>query len=89
METAWEGQPVQLYALADLDASLQLSHSWIALGLEQVAVARDNGTGAIELVATIPCEEVTLSAQIIIAFSRTSTPSPRSRKRSRRCYWTQ
>src|SRR6185503_8436866 len=37
---AWNGQPVQLYALTDLDHTLKLRESWIALGAEHVAVAR-------------------------------------------------
>ena len=36
----WDGQPIQLYALADLDDALKLSESWIALGANHVAVAR-------------------------------------------------
>jgi ATP-binding cassette subfamily B protein len=37
---AWDGQPIHLYALADLDETLKLSESWIALGASHVAVAR-------------------------------------------------
>ncbi len=46
LESAWNNQPVQLYALIDLDATFQLSQSWLALGPEQIAVAheKDNGT---------------------------------------------
>jgi len=40
IERAWGGQPVQLYALADLDDTLRLGESWIALGASHVAVAR-------------------------------------------------
>jgi len=40
IETAWSGAPVQLYALADLDARLRLSETWVALGSEHLAVAR-------------------------------------------------
>ena len=36
----WDGQSIQLYALADLDDALKLSESWIALGADHVAVAR-------------------------------------------------
>ena len=39
IEKKWKGEPVQLYALADLDASMRLTHTWIALGPEQVAIA--------------------------------------------------
>ena len=40
LEHAWDGQPIQLYALADLDASLQLGESWLALGASHIALAR-------------------------------------------------
>ena len=29
---SWGSEPVQLYALADLDASMQISRQWVALG---------------------------------------------------------
>ena len=51
IEAAWNGAPVQLYALADLDAKLRLAETWVALGAEHLAVARrraakpDAGTG--------------------------------------------
>lgn len=44
------GEPVQLYALADLDASLCLSQTWVALGPHHVALARANGHGDAEIV---------------------------------------
>jgi len=40
LEHAWDGQPIQLYALADLDASLKLGESWLALGASHIALAR-------------------------------------------------
>ena len=40
IEAMWNGAPVQLYALADLDAKLRLSETWVALGPEHLAVAR-------------------------------------------------
>ena len=40
IEHAWDGQPIQLYALADLDASLKLGESWLALGASHIALAR-------------------------------------------------
>ena len=36
----WDGQPIHLYALVDLDEALKLNESWIALGANHVAVAR-------------------------------------------------
>ena len=43
IELAWQGAPVQLYALADLDQGLKLAESWLALGPRHVAVARRTG----------------------------------------------
>jgi ATP-binding cassette subfamily B protein len=40
IETRWNGAPVQLYALADLDQSFRLTESWVALGPAHLAVAR-------------------------------------------------
>ncbi len=47
IESAWDGRPVQLYALADLDPSMNLIESWLALGPTELAVARPvtNGSG--------------------------------------------
>jgi ATP-binding cassette, subfamily B, bacterial len=44
IEAAWN-QPVQLYALADLDHALRLTEAWVALGPRQVALARPAGDG--------------------------------------------
>ena len=46
LERAWGGEPVQLYALADLDDALHLGESWVALGPTQVATARREREGA-------------------------------------------
>ena len=46
IEREWGNQPVQLYALADLDHGLRLHESWLALGPRHVAVARPGGDGA-------------------------------------------
>src|SRR5689334_1380229 len=40
VERAWGGEPIQLYALADLDESLTLAESWLLLSAEHVALAR-------------------------------------------------
>ena len=40
IERAWQGAPIQLYALADLDQSLVLSETWFALGPRHIAVAK-------------------------------------------------
>jgi ATP-binding cassette subfamily B protein len=43
IEKRFLGRPVQLYALADLDASLRLSETWLALGPRELAVASLQG----------------------------------------------
>src|SRR5688500_6440049 len=50
LHRAWDGQPVQLYALADLDHTLKLGESWLALGASHIAVARpaNGGTWNVE-----------------------------------------
>src|SRR2546422_10984912 len=53
IEASWQGAPVQLYALADLDHALRLTQVWVALGPGCLAVARplERGEeGAIESV---------------------------------------
>ena len=39
IEREWGDEPVQLYALADLDAGLRLGESWLVLGPRRVALA--------------------------------------------------
>lgn len=46
---AWNGEPVQLYALADLDHTLKLEQHWLALGASQVAIARPASNRAWEI----------------------------------------
>jgi len=46
---AWKGEPVQLYALADLDHTLTLGEHWLALGASNVAIARSDSNGAWEI----------------------------------------
>ena len=45
IEHAWQGAPIQLYALADLDQSLLLTESWLALGPTHIAVAKRDSEG--------------------------------------------
>ena len=40
VERAWGGDPVQLYALADLDSAMRLAEAWLCLGPKQLAVVR-------------------------------------------------
>ena len=46
IEREWGNQPIQLYALADLDAGLKLHESWLALGPRHVALALPAAEGA-------------------------------------------
>ncbi len=43
------GLPVQLYALADLDASLRLARTWLAMGPKQIVLASERPDGGAEL----------------------------------------
>lgn len=40
IEASWGNEPVQLYALADLDASMRINPQWVALGPTRVAIAK-------------------------------------------------
>jgi ATP-binding cassette subfamily B protein len=46
VEAAWGGEPIQLYALADLDASMRLCEAWLCLGPSRVAVVEPGVAGA-------------------------------------------
>jgi hypothetical protein len=52
IERCTAGKPVELYALCDLDPALRLVEGWLALGPDQVAIARpqDGGGYAIDLI---------------------------------------
>jgi len=46
IEDSWGGKPVQIYAVADLDESLRLARTWVALGPEHIAlVSEEDGRG--------------------------------------------
>ena len=45
IEREWGNRPIQLYALADLDQSLRLGESWVALGADHIALAQPTGEG--------------------------------------------
>lgn len=45
IERDWDGDPVQLYALADIDHDFQLGQTWLALGPRRVAVAKTIADG--------------------------------------------
>ena len=40
IEASWGNEPIQLYALADLDASMRISRQWVALGPTRIAIAK-------------------------------------------------
>ena len=50
VEELWNDEPVQLYALADLDASFTLTESWVALGPTRVAIAIPTPVDAWEII---------------------------------------
>ncbi|MDX1393571.1 MAG: ABC transporter ATP-binding protein [Gemmatimonadota bacterium] len=49
IESEWGGEPVQLYAMADLDVRMRLFESWLVLGPTRVAQARPAGGGEWEI----------------------------------------
>jgi ATP-binding cassette subfamily B protein len=50
IERDWGGEPVEMYALADLDGGLRFSETWVVLGARYVAVARaTDGTAGPEI----------------------------------------
>lgn len=51
---AWHGLPVELYALVDLDDSLRLAESWLAVGPRHVAVVRRGGAHGPWHVESVP-----------------------------------
>ncbi len=44
IESRWDGETIELYALADLDGTLRLSENWIAVGPEHVAISSADGS---------------------------------------------
>ena len=46
IEAGWGGEPVQLYAMADLDESMTLTERWFAVGPTQAATATPRGDGS-------------------------------------------
>ncbi|MHC4252196.1 MAG: ABC transporter transmembrane domain-containing protein, partial [Planctomycetota bacterium] len=59
LERAWGGRPVELYALADLDASMRLARTWVALGPEHVALAAEREGERVPEVASFERSRVT------------------------------
>ena len=46
IEAGWGGEPVQLYAMADLDESMTLTERWFAVGPTRAATATPRGDGS-------------------------------------------
>ena len=46
IEAGWGGEPVQLYAMADLDESMALTERWFAVGPTRAATATERGDGS-------------------------------------------
>ncbi|MCB2153702.1 ABC transporter ATP-binding protein/permease [bacterium] len=45
VEAEWDGEPVQLYALTDLDDSMRLARRWLVLGPSRVALVEERPDG--------------------------------------------
>jgi ATP-binding cassette, subfamily B, bacterial len=49
LDIEWDGEAIQLYALADLGPDFQLTESWVALGTTRLAIARSTAIGTWDL----------------------------------------
>ncbi len=59
VEDDWGGSPVQLYAMVDLDESLRLATTWVALGPDQIAVIRcNNKSNSVDSIKTIALTDI-------------------------------
>ncbi len=63
IEKHWGNRPVQLYAYADLDGSLKLNGSWVALGEDHLAVVRTDPEGS-ENINNVRLSDVTAIKEI-------------------------
>ena len=76
IEDRWDGEPVQLYALADLDESMSLTQRWFALGPSKAATAdqRDDGSWRIDTFERRDVEAVReipgLSSTVLLVLGR-------------------
>ncbi len=59
VQEQWRGGPVQLYALADLDGSMQLTRQWVALGPARLAIVREERNGLLSPVADFARSRIT------------------------------
>ena len=58
IERRWDGAPVQLYAMADLDPSMRLARIWLALGKEHLAIARQPVAGGEPEIQSYPRSQI-------------------------------
>jgi len=63
IEAACEGQPVQLYALADLDAEMKLSHTWVAITPRHLVIAAEGEDGEYGLSVVERCRITALRSR--------------------------
>jgi ATP-binding cassette subfamily B protein len=82
IERSWQGLPVQLYALVDLDDSLSLVSSWVVLGPTHVAVATPSRVGGAPEIRSFARSEIHgvkleagLSCQVLRIFGKPDTPA--------------
>jgi ATP-binding cassette subfamily B protein len=80
IERSWQGLPVQLYALVDLDDSLSLVSSWVVLGPTHVAVATPSRVGGAPEIRSFARSEIHgvkleagLSCQVLRIFGKPDT----------------
>jgi ATP-binding cassette, subfamily B, bacterial len=58
IEAEWGGLPLQLYALADLSASMLLVANWVALGPEHISIAHGSNGVSQPGMTTIKCSQI-------------------------------
>ena len=82
IERSWQGFPIQLYALADLDEALSLTSSWVVLGPAHVAVTIPSGAGGAPEIHSFARSEIHgvkleagLSCQVLRICGKPDTPA--------------
>jgi ATP-binding cassette, subfamily B, bacterial len=63
LEEGWDDDPVQLYALADLDHGFRLAEMWVALGPSRIALARRDPKGSAWLIRDFSRRQVTTARE--------------------------
>lgn len=82
IERSWQGLPVQLYALADLDEALSLTTSWVVLGPAHVSVTTPSRAGGAPEMRSFARSEIRgvnleagLSCRVLRIFGEPDTPA--------------